>query len=85
LKTHTQLYQADGENENDEKPQLNLIVSLLLLAVVTVFVAFSAEHLADSIEGIVESHGLNKTFVGLILIPNIKKISEVIIFKFVGS
>ncbi|PKK69090.1 calcium/proton exchanger [Rhizophagus irregularis] len=78
LKTHTHFYQAEEENENDEQPQLTLIVSLLLLAVVTVSVSFSADYLADSIEGIVESHELNKTFVGLILIPNIKKISEIV-------
>ncbi|RGB44252.1 hypothetical protein C1646_748977 [Rhizophagus diaphanus] len=78
LKTHQQLYQDEWVIEDDEQPQLDLRVSLSLLAVVIFFVAFSAEHLADSIEGIVESHELNKTFVGLILIPNIKKISEII-------
>ncbi|PKY20680.1 hypothetical protein RhiirB3_498516 [Rhizophagus irregularis] len=68
-KTHTHLYQDEGVIEDDEQPQLTLIVSLLLLVVVTVAIIFSAEYLVDSIEGIGKNSGLNKIFVSLILLP----------------
>ena len=44
-------------------------MALLLLAIVTVAVAFSAEYLVGSIEGIDKSYGISDTFVGSILIP----------------
>ncbi|CAG8700312.1 6399_t:CDS:2, partial [Rhizophagus irregularis] len=59
----------EGVIEDDEQPQLTLIVSLLLLVVVTVAIIFSAEYLVDSIEGIGKNSGLNKIFVSLILLP----------------
>ncbi|CAB4445127.1 unnamed protein product [Rhizophagus irregularis] len=68
-KTHTHLYQDEGVIEDDEQPQLTLIVSLLLLVVVTVAIIFSAEYLVDSIKGIGKNSGLNKIFVSLILLP----------------
>lgn len=60
-----------------ETPQLTLVMALALLAVVTVVVAFCAEYLVSSIEGIVESSGLSKTFVGLILLPIVGNAAEV--------
>ena len=75
MKTHSDLYQ--GEEDNDE-PQLSLGVSLSLLAAVTVIVSFSADYLVGSIEGIVESSGLSKTFVGFILLPIVGNAAEVI-------
>ncbi|RGB44250.1 Sodium/calcium exchanger protein [Rhizophagus diaphanus] len=76
LKTHTHLYQDEVVIEDDEQPQLTLTVSFLLLASVTVAVAFSAEYLVGSIEGIVETSGLSKTFVGLILLPIVGNAAE---------
>lgn len=73
LKTHSELYQGE---EDDEEPQLSLGASLVLLASVTVIVSFSAEYLVGSIEGIVESSGLSKTFVGLILLPIVGNAAE---------
>ena len=70
------MYQGEQE---DEQPQLSLGVLLFLFVGVTIIVAFSAEYLVDSIEGIVESSGLSKTFIGLILLPVIGNAAEVII------
>ncbi|RIA93034.1 Sodium/calcium exchanger protein [Glomus cerebriforme] len=75
LKTHEYLYR-EGSQEDDEEPQLSLFVSLSLLGIVTVIVAFSAEYLVGSIEGIVESSGLSRTFVGLILLPIVGNAAE---------
>jgi len=77
LKTHAYLYnEAEGGEEEKEEPRLTLTVSLLLLFVVTIIVSFSAEYLVGSIEGIVESSGLSKTFVGLILLPIVGNAAE---------
>ena len=80
MQTHKHIFQQ-GE-EDDEEPQLSLIVSLVLLAAVTLAVSFSAEYLVGSIEGIVKSSGLSKTFVGLILLPIVGNAAEVIILTF---
>ncbi|GBB83442.1 hypothetical protein RclHR1_10170004 [Rhizophagus clarus] len=74
LKTHSNLYQ--GEADDDDEPKLSLGVSLFLLASVTVIVSFSADYLVGSIEGIVQSSGLSKTFVGLILLPIVGNAAE---------
>lgn len=76
MKTHSNLYQGE-EEEEDNDPQLSLGVSIFLLASITVIVSFSADYLVGSIEGIVESSGLSKTFVGLILIPIVGNAAEV--------
>jgi Ca2+:H+ antiporter len=75
LKTHADLYKGE-EDEEEEKPQLTTAVSLLLLATVTVVVSFSAEYLVGSIEGIVETSGLSRTFLGLILLPIVSNAAE---------
>ena len=78
MKTHAYLYnQAD--NEDQEEPQLSIIMALLLLAIVTVAVTFSAEYLVGSIEGLVSTYGISETFVGLILLPIVGNAAEVII------
>ena len=77
MKTHAHIYNEN--QEDDEEPQLSLIMSLVLLAASTVAVAFSAEYLVGSIEGIVKASGLSKTFVGLILLPIVGNAAEVII------
>ena len=76
MKTHKHIYSEN--KEDDEEPQLSLIMSLVLLAASTVAVAFSAEYLVGSIEGIVKTSGLSKTFVGLILLPIVGNAAEVI-------
>ena len=77
MKTHAHLYH--DEEDQDEQPQLSMGVSLFLLFSVTIFVALSAEYLVGSIEGIVETSGLSKTFVGLILLPIVGNAAEVFI------
>ncbi|CAG8530903.1 10697_t:CDS:2 [Ambispora gerdemannii] len=66
------------EQEEKEEPQLTLQLSLGLLVGATLVVAFCAEYLVDSIEGIVESSGLSRTFVGLILLPIVSNAAEYI-------
>jgi len=77
LKTHSDIYAGEPqEGEDEEKPQLTTFVALVLLASVTVVVSFSAEYLVGSIEGIVETSGISRTFLGLILLPIISNAAE---------
>ncbi|CAG8817664.1 14388_t:CDS:2, partial [Gigaspora margarita] len=48
---------------------ISIIAALTLLIIMTVIIGFSAEFLVKSIEGIVESHKISKTFIGIILFP----------------
>jgi Ca2+:H+ antiporter len=82
LKTHTDLFQAEVDDDADEancitqEPVLNVIEAGTVLVLVTVLVAVCAEYLVGSIEGIVESSGISKTFIGLILIPIVGNAAE---------
>ncbi|CAG8776037.1 14620_t:CDS:2, partial [Dentiscutata erythropus] len=71
IKTHKKLFDKLPKNEGDKKHKehINLIASLVLLIVMTVIITFSARFLVESIDGIVESHNISKTFIGLILLP----------------
>ncbi|RIB00523.1 vacuolar calcium ion transporter /H(+) exchanger [Gigaspora rosea] len=72
LKTHKDLFQT----EENEELQISKYLALFLLVTVTVLMAFSAEFLVSSIEGVVTSHGLSKTFIGLVLLPIIGNAAE---------
>lgn len=80
LYSHHALF-ADVENqggdEESEEPQILSPTSAgVALVVVTVLVAVCAEYLVDSIDSIVESAHISKTFVGLILIPIVGNAAE---------
>ncbi|CAG8652125.1 13057_t:CDS:2, partial [Ambispora leptoticha] len=82
LKTHKYLHNEIHEDaeleelEEREEPQLSLSISVALSAVITVAIAFCGEFLVSSIEGISETSGLSKTFVGLILIPIVSNVAN---------
>ncbi|KAJ7192646.1 Sodium/calcium exchanger protein-domain-containing protein [Mycena pura] len=67
---------AENQQDEDEKPQLSLFMTIGLLAVVTVFVAITAEWLVDSIDGLVENGAITKEFVGVILLPIVGNAAE---------
>jgi Ca2+:H+ antiporter len=62
--------------EAEEKPQLSVVVTVILLASVTVFVAVTAEWLVDSINGLASSGSISKEFIGLILLPIVGNAAE---------
>ncbi|CAG8637890.1 11870_t:CDS:2, partial [Racocetra persica] len=72
LKTHKDLFQT----EENEELQISKYLALFLLVTVIVVIAFSAEFLVSSIEEVVTSHSLSKTFVGLVLLPIIRNAAE---------
>lgn len=78
LYSHHNLF-ADVENQGDEQEEgqiLSPVAAGVALVVVTVMVAICAEFLVDSIDSIVESAHISKTFVGLILIPIVGNAAE---------
>ncbi|KAH3672009.1 hypothetical protein WICMUC_004516 [Wickerhamomyces mucosus] len=87
LKTHKQLFEnfdedldettASGASIDDhEEVQLSAKSSIVLLLLVTVVVSICADYLVGSIDEIVESSGLSKTFIGLIILPIVANASE---------
>lgn len=84
LKSHHALFadvenQEEGDEEEDgphEGEILSPVAAGIALVVVTVMVAVCAEYLVDSIDSIVESAHISRTFIGLILIPIVGNAAE---------
>jgi len=74
LKTHAKFYQ-DEDNE-EEEPNMTWPVSLVMLAIITVFVAVCSEYLVGSIEDITIAWGISDTFAGMILLPIVGNAAE---------
>lgn len=68
--------QEGGEGDDEEGPLLSPVAAGIALILVTILVAICAEFLVDSIDSIVESAHISKTFVGLILIPIVGNAAE---------
>ncbi|KIJ67078.1 hypothetical protein HYDPIDRAFT_38504 [Hydnomerulius pinastri MD-312] len=71
-----EIHQMELEQQEAEAPQMSVAVSLGLLVAVTVLVAVTAEFLVDSINGLTDAGGINKEFVGVILLPIVGNAAE---------
>jgi Ca2+:H+ antiporter len=83
LRTHSNLFDAEvsdveeGEEEPEaEEPIIGPVSAAGVLVVTTLLVAICAEYLVGSIDDIVESAGISKAFIGLILIPIVGNAAE---------
>jgi Ca2+:H+ antiporter len=81
LKTHSNLFDAENQTNNEvssapEEPQMGAIAAAIVLVVVTVTVAICAEYLVSSIDSLVETTHISKTFIGLILLPIVGNAAE---------
>lgn len=92
LKTHKSLFEEQAQeaddgiittslppDENDaksEEQKLSVFSSVVVLCIATLLVSFCADYLVGSIDDIVESSGLSKTFIGLIIIPIVGNAAE---------
>jgi Ca2+:H+ antiporter len=78
LKTHSNLFDAESQAEEEEKEThiLSPWSAGIAMVVITVIVAICAEYLVDSIDAIVETAHISKTFIGLILIPIVGNAAE---------
>ena len=76
LKSHSDLFEAEDDDSDEGEPLLNAWQAGVMLVVVTLGVAICAEFLVDSIDAIVKSAHISKTFIGLILIPIVGNAAE---------
>lgn len=87
LKSHASLFDAEaqsaengdaeGEEEEDkEEPMLSPVAAGVALLVITIIVAVCAEYLVDSIDSIVKTAHISKTFIGLVLLPIVGNAAE---------
>lgn len=79
LKTHPNLFVLEnqhGEGEEPEEPVMGAVAAGLVLVVTTILVAICADYLVDSIDEVVDSLHISKTFIGLILIPIVGNAAE---------
>eukprot|EP00968_Pinguiococcus_pyrenoidosus_P025780 scaffold7024_cov229-Pinguiococcus_pyrenoidosus.AAC.1 len=67
LYTHRSLFQSQSDEE--EVPFLSATAAAFGLGVTTFLVSIFSEFLVSAIDGVTESCGLTKTFVGIILLP----------------
>lgn len=79
LRTHAKLFDAEraAENEEDsEEPHMSPWAAAAVLVVTTVAIAVCAEYLVDSIDSLVATAHISKTFIGLILLPIVGNAAE---------
>ena len=67
LYTHSEMFGANEEEE--EEPAFSLTCALSTLLVITVVVAVASEFLTGSIEEVASSTGLGTAFLGMIILP----------------
>jgi Ca2+:H+ antiporter len=67
---------AKEDEKEDRKPKMSKTLALGLLIVVTVLVAFTAEFLVDSIDGLTDTGNISKEWVSLILLPIVGNAAE---------
>ncbi|TVY17831.1 Vacuolar calcium ion transporter [Lachnellula arida] len=78
LRTHARLFDAEtpGEDDEPEVAQMGPWAAAGVLIVTTVLVAVCAEYLVDSIDSIVQTAHISKTFIGLVLLPIVGNAAE---------
>jgi Ca2+:H+ antiporter len=81
LRTHASLFDAENQAADEsspdaEEPQMSPVAAAGVLVVVTIAVAVCAEYLVDSIDSLVQTAHISKTFVGLILLPIVGNAAE---------
>jgi Ca2+:H+ antiporter len=82
LRTHASLFDAELQAEaaeaaeDEEEPQMGPWTAAGVLVVTTIAVAVCAEYLVDSIDSLVKTAHISKTFIGLILLPIVGNAAE---------
>ncbi|KAJ1020757.1 hypothetical protein NDA16_004148 [Ustilago loliicola] len=70
LSSHKEFFEDDGDDaEEEEQPQMNMVSIVVSLILVTVLVGVTSEWLVDSINVVVSTGGISRTWIGLILLP----------------
>ncbi|KAF7561730.1 hypothetical protein G7046_g2444 [Stylonectria norvegica] len=66
----------EGDEDEEEEPQLHFIVAVATLAFATVIIALCAEYMVGSIDAVTASGAVSQEFVGLILLPIVGNAAE---------
>ena len=67
---------TDGDTTKADEPHMPVTAAISVLVAATILVSVCADYLVGSIDDIVESSGLSKTFIGLIIIPIVGNAAE---------
>ncbi|SPO04939.1 related to calcium/proton exchanger [Cephalotrichum gorgonifer] len=67
---------ADADDLETEEPCMGAFPAALVLIVTTIIIAICADYLVGTIDNVVDTAGISKTFVGLILIPIVGNAAE---------
>ena len=80
LRTHKTLFepeaQAASSSEEEHEPLLGPWSAGLVLVVTTIIISVCADYMVDSIDALVATGKISKTFIGLILIPIVGNAAE---------
>lgn len=83
LRTHKKLFEPEGQNgqnnsssEEEHDPVLGPWSAAIVLVVVTLIISVCADYMVDSIDALVATGKISKTFIGLILIPIVGNAAE---------
>ena len=66
--THSDLF-AEEEEEDASADKLSVWSSSIVLVLATLGVAVCSDYLVESVDGLVETLGLSRSFIGLIIVP----------------
>jgi calcium/proton exchanger len=67
--THSHLFTEEEEEEEGQSHKLNAFSSSTVLVLATIGVAVCSDYLVDSVDGFVETLGVSRSFIGLIIVP----------------
>lgn len=79
LRTHSFLYDADegeGEDGDEEVPEMTPIAAVVALAIITVVTSFSADYLVSAIDETAQEYSIPKAFISTILLPIVGNAAE---------
>jgi len=68
--------ESNTPEDTEEIPKMSVAMTISLLAIVTAFVAVTADWLVGSIDGLTDSGKISKEFVGIILLPIVGNAAE---------
>ncbi|KAK4195392.1 putative vacuolar calcium ion transporter [Triangularia verruculosa] len=79
LRSHKRLFESEAGPNAEEEEHDTLLgpwSAAVVLLLTTLVISFCADHMVGSIDSVAESGAMNKTFIGLILIPIVGNAAE---------
>jgi Ca2+:H+ antiporter len=74
FRSHSVLWDSDHSNDSDEKDEVeeqkaNIWVAIAMITVATTLIGFNTLFATDSLDGMMSTTSLTRTFVGIVLLP----------------